>query len=149
MQLRTFYTMVVLCPLAVLGVLAVLIREDGELAAGLGPGGTAQWLYPTSAVRGLLAYGIVAIWLIRALYRRPATDFQRLLWLAPLAYAAAHIAVLAPLVLIQGRAAEFLSEQGGLVALRVLVRLLVGFGYVGLVVLLRKQLWPGRVLDAQ
>lgn len=142
MRLRNFYGIAVLLPLAGLGIAAALYRGDSELAAGLGPGGTARWRYPTSAVRGLLAYGVVALWLMRALHRRAPSAFEPLLWRAPPAYVAANVALLAPLVLMQGQAAAFLSEQGGLAGLRLLIRLVIGFGYVGLVVFARKQLWP-------
>ena len=111
--------------------------------------GTARWLYPTSAVRGLLAYGVVALWLVRALYRRPLKAFEPLLWRAPLANEAANIAVLAPLVLIHGQVSEFLSEQGGRVMLRLLIRVSIGFVYVGLIVFARKRLWPDSALAGQ
>jgi hypothetical protein len=142
MRLRTFYGIVVLWPLAGLGIVAALYDDAGDLAAGVGPGGTARWLYPTSAVRGLLAYGVVALWLMRALFRRTLGAFEPLLWRAPLADVAANVAVLAPLVLIHGQAAEFLSDQGGRTGLRLLIRLLIGFAYVGLIVFARKRLWP-------
>ena len=144
MRLRTFYGIMVLWPLAGLVIVAALYNDAGDLTAGLGPGGTARWLYPTSAVRGLLAYGVVTFWLMEALYRRPLGAFEPLLWRAPLANEAANIAVLAPLVLIHGQVSEFLSEQSGRVALRLLIRLFIGFAYVGLVVFARKRLWPDK-----
>ncbi len=142
MRLRTFYGIIVLGPLAGLVIAAALYDDAGDLAAGLGPGGTARWLYPTSAVRGLLAYGVIASWLMRALYRRPLSAFEPLLWRAPLANEVANIAVLAPLVLVHGQVSEFLSEQSGRVVLRAVIRLVIGFAYVGLVVFARKRLWP-------
>lgn len=149
MRLRTFYVLAILLPVIGLGLAAVLSPQDSDLAAGIGPGGTGRWLYPTSAIRGLLAYGVVGVWLMRALYRRPPSDFEPLLWRAPLAYVAAHFAVLIPLVLIHGRAGQFFSEQGGLVGLRLLIRLLLSFGYVWLVVFARKRLWPSGAIEAQ
>ena len=148
MRLRTFYGLVTLWPLAGLGLAAALSNDASAVTVGLGPGGRAHWLYPRSAVRGLLAYGVVACWLLGALYRRPPGAFESLLWRAPLAYAAANVAVLAPWVLIHGQASQFLSEQGGQVLLRLLIHLLVGFGYVELVVFARKQLWPSGALEA-
>lgn len=121
MRLRTFYVISLLLPLLGGGIVAALGPGDADLAAGLGPGGKAQWLYPESATRGILAYGIVALWLIRELRRRSPATFERLLWLAPLANVAANVLVLAPLVLIHGRAADLLSEQGGRVGLRLVV----------------------------
>lgn len=140
MRLRTFYVISLLLPLLGGGIVAALGPGDADLAAGLGPGGKAQWLYPESATRGILAYGIVALWLIRELRRRSPATFERLLWLAPLANVAANVLVLAPLVLIHGRAADLLSEQGGRVGLRLVVRLIIGFGYVALVVFVRERL---------
>lgn len=140
MRLRTFYVISLLLPLLGGGIVAALGPGDADLAAGLGPGGKAQWLYPESATRGILAYGIVALWLIRELRRRSPATFERLLWLAPLANVAANVLVLARLVLIDGRAADLLSEQGGRVGLRLVVRLIIGFGYVALVVFVRERL---------
>jgi hypothetical protein len=148
MRIRTFYHIAILLPLASLAVAAVLHSGEGDLVTGLAPGGKARWIYPPSEIRGLLAYGIVALWLIWTLHSRPRGAFESLLWLAPFAYVAAHIALLAPLVLMHGRAAEFLSEHGGRVALRLLVRLLIGFGYVGLVVFVRERLLPSRATEA-
>lgn len=148
MRIRTFYHVAILLPLAGLAVAAALHSGEGDLVTGLAPGGKASWIYPPSEIRGLLAYGIVALWLMWNLHRRPLAAFEALLWLAPFVYVAAHIALLAPLVLVHGRAAEFLSEQGGRVALRILVRLLIGFGYVGLVVFARGRLWPDRATEA-
>ena len=145
MQLRTYYRIVILLPLFGLGVAAALHHTDPDFSAGLGPGGTAHWLYPKSAVRGLLAYGMVA----RALRQRTPPAFEPLLWRAPLAYAAANVVVLAPLVLIQGRAVEFLSEQGGRVGLRLVIHLVIGLGYVGLMMFARERLRLSGALEDQ
>ena len=50
-------------------------------------------------------------------------------------------------VLIHGRAGELLSEQGGRVGLRLVVRLVILFSYVGLVVFAREQLRLGGALE--
>jgi hypothetical protein len=144
---RNFYRIAILLPLVGLGVAAAINREDAALAAGLGPGGTAHWLYPESASRGVVAYAVVAVWLMRELSRRRPATFERLLWWAPLAYAAANVALLMPFVLVQGRAAEFLSEQSGRTGLRLMVHLLIGFSYVGLVRFARDQLRSGGALE--
>jgi hypothetical protein len=149
MQLRTYHGIVILLPLFGLGVAAALHRADPDFSAGLGPGGTAHWLYPKSAVRGLLAYGMVALWLMRALRQRTPPAIEPLLWRAPLAYAAANVVVLAPLVLIQGRAVEFLSEQGGRVGLRLVIHLVIGLGYVGLMMFARERLRLSGALEDQ
>jgi hypothetical protein len=149
MRLRTFYAIAVLLPLLGVGIVAALTRGDADLAAGLVPGTTAEWLYPKSATRGFVAYGIVALWLLRELRRRGPVGYERLLWLAPLANAAANILVLAPLALIHGGAGAWLSEQGGRAGLRLVVRLIVGFGYVGLVVFVREQLRLAGALETE
>jgi hypothetical protein len=149
MRLRTYYGIAVLLPLLGLGVAAALSRGGADLSAGLGPGGTAHSLYPRSAVRGLLAYGMVALWLMRALRRRTPGAFEPLLWRAPLAYAAANVVVLAPLVLIQGRAAEFLSEQGGRAGLRLVIHLILGFWYVGVVMFARERFRLSGAFEAE
>jgi hypothetical protein len=144
---RSFYRIAILLPLVGLGLAAAIHPGDAELAAGLGPGGTAHWLYPESAVRGFIAYAFVALWLLWELGRRRPRTFEPRLWLAPLAYAAANVVLLAPFVLAQGRAHEFFSEQGGRVGLRLMVHLLIGFSYVGLVRFARDQLRSGGALE--
>jgi hypothetical protein len=147
MRLRRFYEIAILLPLLGLGIVAALDRGDADLVTGLGPGGRAYWLYPPSATRGLLAYGVVALWLLLELRRRRPAEFEPLLWRAPLAIIAAHVLLLTPLVLIHGRAGELLSEQGGRVALRLVVRLVIVFSYVGLVEFVRERLRLGGALE--
>ena len=83
MRLRTFYTIAILLPLVALAAVAALGGGERGLSAGLPPGATAVWLYPTSAVRGLVAYAIVAAWLLWELHRRTPAGFAPLLWLLP------------------------------------------------------------------
>jgi len=52
-------------------------------------------------------------------------------------------------VLVNGLARRMLSEQGGLIALRVLVRIIMGFGYVGLVEWVCQQLQIRKVLPGE
>jgi hypothetical protein len=59
----------------------------------------------------------------------------------------ANILLLAPLALVHGAARELLADQGGRVAMRLAVRLLVGFAYIGLVVFAREQLRQGGALE--
>lgn len=147
MKLRTFYLTAVLLPLVGLAVAALLDRGTAGLTVGLGPGGSARWLYPTSAARGLLAYILVAGWLLLVLFRRSPAALGSLLWWAPLAYVAAHILVLAPLVLVQGRAGEFLAEQGGRAAIRLAAHLVFSLAYVALVVFSRERLRSSGALE--
>jgi hypothetical protein len=144
---RTVHTIGILVPLVPLAVVAVLGLGERDLATGLGPGGTAQWLYPPSAVRDLVAYGGVAIWLLRELRRRTPAEFAPLLWRAPLIYALANLLLPVPFVLVNGEARQLVAEQGGWMALRVLARLLIGFGYVALLVFIREQLRQDGALE--
>ena len=147
MRLRTFHTIAILLPLVALAAVAALGRGERDLSAGLPPGATAVWLYPTSAVRGLVAYAIVAAWLLWELYRRTPAGFAPLLWLLPPIVTGVNVLVLAPLTLIHGDAREFLADEGLRAALRLVVRLVIGFAYVGLVVFTRGQLREGGALQ--
>ena len=64
MRLRTFYTIAILFPLVVLAAVAALGGGERGLPSRLPPGTTTEWLYPTASVRGLVAYAIVAVWLL-------------------------------------------------------------------------------------
>jgi hypothetical protein len=55
--------------------------------------------------------------------------------------------LLTTLVLIQGCAPEFFSEQGGRAALRLVAHLVFGFGYVGLVMFTRERLRQSGALE--
>ena len=122
------------------------MRSCSRSSAGLPPGATAEWLYPTSSVRGFVAYGIVAVWLLWELRRRTPAAFPALLWLAPLVNAAVNVLVLAPFPLVHGAARELFADEGLRIALRLVVRLVTGFAYVGLVVFTRHQLRQGDAL---
>jgi hypothetical protein len=147
MRLRTFYTIAILLPLVVLAAVAALGGGERNISVGLPTGATAEWVYPASSVRGLVAYGIVAAWLLWELRRRTPAAFAPLLWLAPLANTGVNILVLAPFPLVHGAARELFADEGLRVALRLVARLLIGFAYVGLVVFTRHQLREGGALQ--
>jgi hypothetical protein len=147
MRLRTFYTIAILVPLIPTAAIVACGGGESQLAARLPPGATAEWLYPRSSVRDLAAYGLIALWLLRELRRRTPEEFARVLWRAPVASAAASILLMSPLVLVHGDARDLLAEDGGRITLRLLVRLLIGFAYVGLVVFVREQLRRGDALQ--
>ena len=148
MRLRTLYTMAILLPLVVLAAVAALGGGERGLPSQLPPGTTSEWLYPTASVRGLVAYAIVAAWLLWELHRRTSARFAPLLWFLPLVNTGVNILVLAPFILVNGAARELFADEGLQVALRLVVRLLIGFGYVGLVVFTRNQLREGGALGA-
>jgi len=147
MRLRTFYTIAILFPLVALAAVAALAGGERDLPTGLPPGATVEWLYPTSSVRDLVSYGIVAVWLLWELRRRTPAAFAPLLWLVPLVSTAASILVLAPFPLVYGAARELFADEGLRVVLRLVVRLLMGFAYVGLVIFTRAQLREGGALQ--
>jgi hypothetical protein len=149
MRLPTFYRIAILLPLAVDAAVAALGQGEVELSAGLPPGATVEWLFPRSAVRELVANSVVALWLFRELRRRPPAEFASLIWRAPIANEVANVLLWAPLALVQGAAREVLADQGGRVALRMAVRLLVGFTYIGLVGFVREQLREGGALETE
>jgi hypothetical protein len=140
---RGIYIIGILIPLLTLAAVAALGGGERELAAGLGPGGTANWLYPRSAVRDFVAYGGVALWLLWELRRRTPVEFERLLWRTPVVYVVATGLMPLPFVLVNGVARELLAEKGGWIALRLLARLLIGFCYVGLLLFIRGQAQQG------
>lgn len=138
--MRKIDTIGILLPIVAIGFVAALGGGERELAAGLGPGGTAEWLYPRSSIRDLVAYAGVAIWLLWGLRRRTPVEFERQLWRAPVVYVVAAALILLPFVLVNGLVRELFSEHGGRIALRLLVRLAIGFAYVALFVFIRERL---------
>jgi hypothetical protein len=149
MPLRTYYTCAILVPLVILGAVAAAGGGGDSSTVGLGPGATVRWLYPRSPIRDLAAGTIVCSWLLWTLHRRPLAEFRTVLWRAPVLMLV--LLALLPLVviLLNGLVRRMLSEQGALIALRVLVRLVMGFGYVGLVEWVRQQLQIRKVLQAE
>ena len=142
-RLRAYHTGAILAPLAVLAAVAAAGGDDGAAALGLGPGATVRWLYPRSAIRELVAYAAVATWLLWTLYRRGPAAFHQALWRAPVLLAAIHLLFPLAVLLANGALRTVLSEQGERILLRLLVRLLVGYAYVGLIE------WAGRELSAR
>jgi hypothetical protein len=140
MRLRTYYRCAILFPLAVFAVVAAAGADDGSSTLGLGPGATVRWLYPRSAIRELVGYAAVASWLLWILHRRTAADFQQAMWRAPVLLVVIHLLFPLAVILANGLVRTIAAEQGGRIVLRLLVRLLVGFGYVGLIGWVRRQL---------
>ena len=148
-RLRVYETCAILTPLAVLAAVAAAVGDDGAASLGLGPGATVRWLYPRSAIRELVAYGAVAAWLLWILYRRTPVEFHRALWRAPLLLVLAHLLFPLAVLLANGVLRVVLSEQGGRILLRLLVRLLVGYAYVGLIEWARRQITPGGMREVR
>lgn len=138
--LHVFYRIALLLPLLGLVLAAALKSGASTPDPALAYGGRSTSIYPPFLMRGLLAYGMVIVWVYRQLHRRPLREFETLLWQAPLTYIAVSAALLAALVLSHGLAAAFLDEHGGWMALRLAGDLTIGYGYVGLIVWARNLL---------
>lgn len=140
---RAFYRAATLGPLAGLAVAAVLARPVAALPEGW------DWVYPTSITRGLIVYALLAGWLWIEIGRRPPAGVARLVWLMPLAYVALGWLLMVGLSLLRGEAGALWAEQGGAIALRTAVHLVVGYGYVALVhIALDRLRQAGRIADA-
>ena len=140
MQQRAVYTIAILVPLVALTLVAALDGDNSLRARAIPWGGFVKWIYPPSAIREVVAYAGVALWLLRELRRRTSDEFQRTLWRAPLIIAIANFLLPAPFVLVHGILRELFAEQAGWMGLRLLVRILVGYGYVALVERIQGQL---------
>jgi len=141
-RLHVFYRVALLLPFLGLALAAALKSGSTAPDLALAHGGRSLPVYPPFLMRGLIAYGIVIVWLYRRLRRRPLREFDTLLWQAPIAYAAVSTALLGALVLAHGQAAEFVGEHTGWIGSHLAVHLAVGYGYVGLMV------WPRNLLRA-
>jgi hypothetical protein len=140
MRLRTYYTGAILIPLAVFAAVAAAGGDDGSSTLGLVPGATVHWLYPRSAIRELIAYAAVSAWLLWTLNHRTMAEFQQAVWRAPLLLVAIHFLFPLAVVLANGLVRQVAAEHGGRIVLRLLVRLLLGFGYVALTQWVRRRL---------
>jgi len=147
MQPRTYYTCAILLPLAIFAAVALAGVGADSSTLGLGPGATVRWLYPRAGIRELVAYGAVALWLLWTLQRRPLEEFHQAIWRAPIVLAVIHFLFPLAVILANGVMRRVAAEQGGRILLRVLVRLLVGYGYVALIEWVRRQLEPPRAAN--
>ena len=134
------YAIGILVPLVLLALVAALGGESSRRVGELPNGAFVEWIYPRSAIREVVAYAGVVLWLLRELCCRTPDEFRRTLWRAPVIVAIANFLLPAPFVLVHGGARELLAEQGGGIGLRFLVRILVGYGYVMLVERVQGQL---------
>ena len=122
----------IVVPLVALALVAALGGESSRRVSGLPNGGILEWIFPRSAIREVVVYAGMVLYLLREIRRRTPDDFRLTLWRAPVIVAIANVLLAAPFVLVNGSVRELLAEQAGRVGLRFLVRLLVGYGYVSL-----------------
>jgi hypothetical protein len=140
MRLQRFYRLAQVLPLIGLALAAAVQAGAPADGAPLAHGGRATGMYPPFAVRGLFAYGIMMIWLNRELGRRSPMAFESLLWMAPVVYAGLTAVLLGALVLAHGEMADFVDQHRGWIGLRLATHLIIGYAYLGLVILARNQL---------
>jgi hypothetical protein len=140
MRARTFYTVAILLPAAALVAMLALAGPAERPEFPLPAGAREVWVYPRFAVRELAAYALVAAWLLWQLRRRTLPAFERLLWWAPVALVVVSVLLLLPFILVHGAMRDMLAENGGRLALRLIVRLAVGYAYLGLAEFVRRSL---------
>jgi hypothetical protein len=140
MRARTFYTVAILLPAAALVAALALAAPPERPEFPLPAGATEVWVYPRFALRELAAYGLVAAWLLWELRRRTLPAFAQVLWWAPVALVAVNFFLLLPFVLVHGALREVFADDGGRIALRLIVRLAVGYAYLGLAEFVRRNL---------
>jgi hypothetical protein len=136
MRARTFYTVAILLPAAALVATLPFVAPPDEIPVPAG--GTETWLFPRYAVREIIVYVLMAAWLLWVLRRQPLRAFTRLLWRAPVVIVALNVVLLVPFVLVHGAMRELLDEQGGRIGLRLMVRLAIGYAYLGLTEFVRR-----------
>jgi len=140
MRLRTFYTIVILLPAVALAAAGPFAAPPPGIGTPLPAGATEEWVYPRYALRELVAYGLVAAWLLWELRTRTLPEFTRLLRWAPVALVAVNVFLLLPFVLVHGDLREVLADYRGRLVARFIVRLGVGYAYIGLAEFVRIRL---------
>ena len=128
MTSQTFYRVALLGPLLGMSIAFVLDRVTG--AHDLTPG---RSLIPDSLTRGLIAYAVVAGWLWIQLGRRSEADFRQLIWRGPLLYLAVSGALVLGFAALRGWLDALWPERAGVMLLRTVIHLGVGYGYLVLV----------------
>jgi MFS family permease len=129
---RAVYSTMILAPLVALALVAALGGESSRRVSELPNGGVLLWTFPRSAIREVVVYAGVALWLLRELRRRTPDEFRQTLWRAPVIVGMANLLLGTPFVLVHGSLTQVLAEQSGLIGVRFLVRIVVVCGYVAL-----------------
>jgi hypothetical protein len=140
MRARTFYTIVILLPAVALAVAVPFAAPPPGIGTPLPAGATEVWIYPRFALRELLAYGLLASWLLWELRIRSLPAFTRLLRWAPVALVAISFFMLLPFVLVHGAARQVLADDTGRLVVRFIVRLGLGYAYIALAEYVRTRL---------
>ena len=131
---RTFYQLCVWLPIV---VPAAVIGVARTLELRLSDG--ALWeVLAYSLLYGGLPYAPLAVWAIWWIGRHSETEIRRLMFRAPLLMAAAFV----PLAVVVGFAVEAPGPFAAVAAFGGLIIIPLGYGYVGLTVLLRRGFGP-------
>lgn len=124
---RPFYRFAILLPLLGFAIALAIRGIESGLPAGW------EWIYPSSIVRGFIAYAAVAVWLLIEVGRRAPEAMSRVVWLAPPLYVLANWVIMLGLALPRGRVGELWAEYAGTILLRSAAHLVFGYLYLWLV----------------
>lgn len=136
MTVHSIYRVCVWLPLIVpAAVVAPYVALGIPLASSLLPEVLAY-----SVLVGGVPYALLGAWATWWIGGRPEAEIRRLMFRAPFIM----VALFAPLALLAGLALRAPGPYAGIAALGSVLILLLGYGYVGLTVLLREELGPPR-----
>jgi hypothetical protein len=134
MSIYAIYRTCIWLPILVPTLLIVVVNTFGlRLADGL-----IGEMVAYSLVWGGLPYAVLAVWATWWVGGRPESQIKRLLFRAPLLM----MAVFVPFALLLGLLAGALAQFVAVAVLGATVIMLLGYGYVGVAVLLRLTLGP-------
>jgi hypothetical protein len=136
MLARGYYEMAVWLPLAVAGVVALLVH-----GLDLRPGEPMVVKAVQVVLSGLLyagaPYGLMAVWATRWIRRHSESEIRRLAWRAPLLILAAYLPFAFGLGVLSGR----VIVGAGLAAIGATFILSIGYAYLGVILAIRR--WVG------
>ena len=132
MTARTFYRLSLWIPIALPGAVAFVVHGLGVPAAEL-PFGKLVQLMLVSLVYGGIPYALLALWASWWVGRRSEGEIRRRAMVAPLLM----IAVWIPFAMLPSILAGKVEMFFGLVALGSVCAIVLGYGYVALVLALR------------
>jgi hypothetical protein len=132
---HAFYRLALWLPIIVPATVAALVHGAG-LMVQQGPLRTVVQILLMSLIYGGVPYALLAVWATWWIGHRPEADIKRLIFRAPLLMGALCVPFAAIVGLAVGQPRVFLMVGviGGIVSIP------VGYGYVGLVMLLREEI---------
>ena len=135
-----FYRAVVWLPLAVPAIVAGLVHGVG-LVVETGPLRKVVQVLLASLLYGGVPYAMLAIWATWWLGGRSEREIKRVMFVSPLLMAVTFAIVSVATGLVVGQLGPFLAVA----VLGAIVSIPVGYGYVGIVMLLREEFGPRAV----